>query len=37
MTLATERIGSEIHSFSHSAIMTLATERTGSEIHSFSY
>ena len=32
-----ERTDSEIHSFSHWAIMTRATERTDSEIHSFSH
>jgi len=36
MTLAMERIDSEIHSFSHRAIMIRATYRTDSEIHSFS-
>jgi len=37
MTQATGRTDSEIHSFSHSAIVTRAMERTDSEIHSFSY
>jgi len=35
MTHATERTDSEIHSFSHLAIMTQAMERTDSEIYSF--
>ena len=37
MARARERTGSEIHSFSHGAIMTRATERTDSEMHSFSH
>ena len=37
MAWATKRTDSEIHSFSHRAIMARATERTDSEIHSFSH
>jgi len=37
MTRAMKRTDSEIHSFSHWAIMTWATERTDGEIHSFSH
>jgi len=32
-----EKTDSEIHSFSHWAIMTRAMEKTDSEIHSFSH